>query len=74
MKLSAAEKEAINNGKPVRFQDDEVDCVVLRTDLYEKWKTALEEEHDPETMYPLLAELSPEDWEDPSVYGLPGQP
>jgi hypothetical protein len=28
---------------------------------------------DPEAMYPLLAELDPEDWEDPAAYGLPGQ-
>ena len=64
MKLSETEKQAIKNGKSVRFQDDDIDCVVLRADMYEKWKAALEEEHDPEAMYPLLAELSPEDWED----------
>ena len=25
---------------------------------------------DPEVMYPLLADLSPDDWEDPAVYGF----
>lgn len=31
----------------------------------------IDAEAEPEAMYPLLAELAPEDWEDASAYGVP---
>ena len=41
--------------------------VLVRADLYAKWQT-LRDEDDVRLMELLLAELSPEDWEDRSVY------
>lgn len=41
--------------------------VLLRADLYERVQTLLAED-DVRSLEPLLAELSPEDWEDPANY------
>jgi hypothetical protein len=41
--------------------------VLVRADLYAKWQALLDED-DVRLMEPLLAELAPEDWEDPSAY------
>ena len=48
--------------------------MVLRADVYDRVKGLFAGDVDPETMYPLLAEISPEDWEDPSVYGITAKP
>ena len=41
--------------------------VLLRADLFDRWKSVLDED-DVRLMAPLLADLDPEDWEDVSVY------
>jgi hypothetical protein len=41
--------------------------VLVRKELYDRFKTVLEED-DVRLLYPLLAELDPEDWEDASAY------
>ncbi len=45
-----------------------------RDESYERLCDLVDDNTDPEAFYPLLAELSPEDWEDRSVYGLPSIP
>lgn len=45
--------------------------VLVRVDVYESLKVLLaREDLDPEGLYSRIAELDPEDWEDPAVYGL----
>jgi hypothetical protein len=41
--------------------------VLVRRDVYDRLK-ALMEDDDSRLMYPLLADLDPEDWEDASSY------
>lgn len=73
MNLSEDQQEAIRSGVPVRFTDPELqlECVVVRADIFDRVRAIINRtDSDPEQVYPLLAELSPEDWEDPSNYGL----
>lgn len=48
--------------------------VVVREEVFRRVQTLLESEDDPRAFYPLLANLSPEDWEDGATYGLPKSP
>ena len=41
--------------------------VLVRTAVYERLEVLMEED-DVRTMQPLLADLAPEDWEDPANY------
>jgi succinate dehydrogenase flavin-adding protein (antitoxin of CptAB toxin-antitoxin module) len=41
--------------------------VLVPREVYERFKALLEED-DARLMYPLLADLDPEDWEDASAY------
>jgi hypothetical protein len=43
--------------------------VLVPENVYQRLKGALTDS-DPEALYPLLAEISPEDWEDKSNYGV----
>jgi hypothetical protein len=54
---------------PVRITDPETreEYVVLRADLYDRLKGILEED-DARLLYPGLADLDPEDWEDAAAY------
>ncbi len=73
IELTEENLEAVAKGEPFRFTAPEtaLEFVVLRADVYDRVKMLFTgDDVDPETMYPLLAELSPEDWEDPSVYGI----
>jgi hypothetical protein len=60
--------------EPLRLIDPRTQqaYVLLRADLYEKLQALLAEDDPVAEMYPLLAELQPEDWEDPAHYE--GQP
>lgn len=45
--------------------------VLVRADVYESLRGLLAgEELDPEGLYSRVAELDPDDWEDPAMYGL----
>jgi hypothetical protein len=73
IQLTEEHLEAVAKGEPFRFTAPETDIefVVLRADVYDRVKVPFTgDDVDPEAMYPLLAEISPEDWEDPSVYGI----
>jgi hypothetical protein len=70
--LSATELAAIENGQavPVKAAGLNVECVLVRTDIYQRVFGMASTSDEIEKMYPLLAETSPEDWEDAAVYGL----
>ena len=48
--------------------------VLVEERLFQQLRQHLgSDDADPDALYPLLAELDPEDWEDPSVYGITGK-
>jgi hypothetical protein len=59
-------------GSPVYIADPTTNTsyVILRAEDFEKMKTESESD-DVSSMYPLLADLAPEDWEDVSHYEKP---
>jgi hypothetical protein len=65
--LVQAVKEA--GGAPVRLTDPQTNetYVILREAVYRQVTSLL---GNADEMYPLLAKLSPDDWEDGSVYGI----
>ena len=68
---------AVAKGEPFRFvaEETKIEFVVLRADVYDRLKMLItSDDVDPETMYPLLAEISPDDWDDPSLYGISPTP
>ena len=54
---------------PVRITDPETsrEYVVVEAEVYDRLKDLLDED-DARAMYPGLAHLDPEDWENPSNY------
>ena len=77
IELTEERLEAIAKGQPFRFiaPGNDIEFVVLRADVYDRVKTLITgDDVDPESMYPLLAEISPEDWDDPSAYGVTSKP
>jgi hypothetical protein len=58
-----------HESEPIPVVDPQSDSkyVLMRADLFERWKTVLGDD-DVDSMAPLLAELDPDDWEDASVY------
>ena len=63
-------------GKPVRIVDPTTHetYVVVREEIFQRVQTLLDDDVDPKSLYLLLADLSPEDWEDGAAYGLPQSP
>ena len=77
IRLTPEQHEALtgNGNTPPRAVDPVTNKTYILMDeqTYERLKgLLLEGDVDPETMYPLLAELTPEDWEEASIYGLGG--
>jgi hypothetical protein len=73
MQLTKQQMDTVRNGMAVRMTPPELglECVVVRSDVYDRTNARDQDgEIDPEVMYPLIAEISPEDWEDSSVYGI----
>jgi hypothetical protein len=58
---------------PLRIVDPATNqtFVVVREEVFRRFQTLLDAKDYPTIFYPLLAELSHEDWEDGSAYGLP---
>jgi hypothetical protein len=54
IKLTDAEKQAVQQGKPVEFREDGVDCVVLRADLFERYRRQMSETLAPEVVTQLV--------------------
>jgi hypothetical protein len=60
-------------GDAVRVLDSQSkrEYVLVPAEVYERLKHLLtDEDLDPEVMYPLLADIQPEDWEEASGYGM----
>lgn len=43
MKLTETEKQSVRQGEPLQIQDEDVKCVVLRADLFERFRGLLSE-------------------------------
>jgi len=67
IELTEEQLATVKQGKPLRVVAQDAEFVILRADVFDR---VILDDMDPEAMYPLLAEISPEDWEDPSVYGI----
>ena len=52
MQLTPDQKQAINNGEPITLLIDHTECVVMRRDIFDKVKEAI----DPEETYPAVLE------------------
>ena len=61
--IAGQDKEPI----PVFDPKSQAKYIMLRADLFERWKSVLDED-DVRLMAPLLVDLDPEDWEDLSIY------
>jgi hypothetical protein len=46
MNLTAGQKSAVRSGEAVRIRDEELDCVVLRADVYDRLKHLLYDDAD----------------------------
>ncbi len=71
LQLTDDQREAVEaaGGSPVYIADPATNTsyVLLRAEDYEKMRTQPDPD-DIASMYPLLADLAPEDWEDASHY------
>jgi hypothetical protein len=74
LQLTDDQRQAIEQGagSPVYFIDPATNAsyVLLTAEEYEKLKAQLDSD-DVSSMYSLLADLAPEDWEDVSHYEKP---
>ena len=68
MQLTIDEKAAVRAGRPVRIREDDLDCVLVRADVFERFEERLVSgaEFDVRTMYPLAnAATADDDAQDP---------
>ncbi len=66
MKLTEVEKQAVRNGEPVLCREDDVECVVLRADVFRRFRGLLDEGLPPEAVTLLVDESMAEyDADDP---------
>jgi hypothetical protein len=75
-RLAEDQRRAIEErgGTPIDVVDDATNAhyVLLRAEEYESLKAAVGK-NEADAMYPLLADLDPDDWEDAGHYGI-GKP
>jgi hypothetical protein len=65
--LTDQQRHELSESEPVAIDPTtQEQYILVRKAVYDKMKGLLED--DARIMYPLLADLDPEDWEDPSVY------
>ena len=69
--LTPEQRRELGGSEPARAVDPESKqtYVLVRAEIYDRLKSILDDV-DPETMYPLLAQIEPDDWENGSVYGI----
>jgi hypothetical protein len=67
VELTSAELAALERGAtvPVTAPGLNVECVLVRADLVDRFQRLATDESKIDALYPLLAELSPEDWPPP---------
>jgi hypothetical protein len=68
--LTPEQRAEVRRTEPARAFDPETKeiYVLVPASRFDRLKDILDDV-DSETMYPLLAEIAPEDWEDPLTYG-----
>jgi hypothetical protein len=68
--LSSDELAALQRGQPLRVLANEIQpVVVVLAEQYERLKRYVDfAEADPESLYPLIADVLPDDWEDLSAF------
>lgn len=66
MKLTDTEKQRVRKGEVVEFQEDNLECVVLRRDLFERFRGLLGEPLPPDVVTTLVNQnMSEYDESDP---------
>ena len=70
LQLSSDELAALQRGEPLRLIANESQPVVLvLADQYERLRQCVDFANtDPESLYPLIADVFPDDWEDLSAF------
>ena len=70
VQLSTDELAMLQRGEPLRLKADGTqELVVVLAEQYERLKRHIElTETDPKTLYPLIADVAPEDWQDISDF------
>jgi len=69
VQLSADELAVLHRGEPLRLSVGAEEVVVVLAEQYERLKRSIEgADADPMAIYPLIANVLPEDWEDLSAY------
>jgi hypothetical protein len=68
--LSPNEWASLEHGEPLRVRvNDSREAVLLLAEQYERLKAFVDFANaDPKALYPAIADVSPEDWEDLSAY------
>ena len=70
IQLSGDELAMLERGEPLRLRvNDGQDVVLVLAEQYERLKKCIDfAEADPKALYPLIADVSPGDWEELSAY------
>ena len=70
LELSADDLAMIERGEPLRLLvNDSHTAVLVLAEQYERLKQCIDfADMDPKTLYPLIADVTPEDWEELSAY------
>jgi hypothetical protein len=68
MNLTDEQLHALEQGREVHLIDSktQIECVVIRADVYDRVKSLLPE-FDPHETYPAVDEVMREDWDDPKM-------
>lgn len=70
IQLSVDELALLDRGEPLRLRaSNDQELVVVLAAQYERLKQCIEfADADPRAVYPIIAEVIPDDWEDLSAY------
>ena len=71
IELTEEQRQELAGAEPARVLDPVTkdEYVLVPAAIYDRLKGILDAD-DPEDMYPLLADLEPDDWEDGCDYGI----
>jgi hypothetical protein len=70
IQLSADDFASLERGEPLRLLiNNAQEAVLVLAEQYERLKQCIDfADADPKALYPLIADVSPEDWEELSAY------
>ena len=73
MKLTEHEKATVRSGEPLQFREDDVECVVVRADVFQRLRGVLDESLPSEVVGKLVDQaMSEYDAEDPLLESYQG--